>query len=296
MILIPSDYQGILYSSLSSFLVSYPKQLIGFRRQDTAKASSLHQQPLAAHVISDKSYDMKKYADYHGHVLIINNINNSVRSRRDGAERDDENLSQTFKTLGYMCHVFRDQTAEQILELIQNMAALDHTQYNSFVCCLLSHGESGKIYGSDDKPVYIKDIEQDIISIPSLIGKPKIFIIQADRGSRIASAHARVIDDKFYLLPQDNDVFFGYATTPYSKSFRFTDTGSWYIIELTKALQTYHKELDLVSMVQIAHHQVATDPEYVYERYEKGPEGEVVKLIYKQSPQMVSTLTRPVRF
>ena len=42
------------------------------------------------------------------------------------------------------------------------------------------------------------------------------------------------------------------------------------IMELTKALQTYYKELDLVSMVQIAHRQVATDPEYVYERYERG--------------------------
>ena len=234
---------------------------------------------------------------YHGHALIINNINIVGRDRRKGAEHDDENLLKTFGTLGYKCHVFRDQTAGQILTHFKHMCTLDHTDCDSFICCLLSHGDSGKIFGSDDKSVYLEDIKEDILQIPSLVGKPKIFILQCDRGGRLPSARPLINDDgSTYLLPQENDLFFGYATTPNTKSCRFTDIGSWYIIELTKALQTYHKELDLVSMVEIAHRQVATDPEYVYERYVKGPNGKSVKKTYKQSPQMVSSLTRPVRF
>ena len=236
---------------------------------------------------------------YHGHALIINNINITDRPRREGAEHDDENLFKTFTTLRYKCHVFRDQTADQILEWLMHMRSLDHNQCDSFICCLLSYGDSGKIFGSDDRAVYIEDIKENILQIPSLVGKPKIFIIQSVRGCHLPSAcPLRNDDGSTYLLPHENDLFIGYATTPSTKSCRFTDIGSWYIIELTKALQTYHKELDLVSMVQIAHRQVATDPEYVYEyeRYKKLPEGEVVKGIYKQSPQMVSSLTRPVRF
>ena len=234
---------------------------------------------------------------YHGHALIINNINITGRQRRDGAEHDDENLLKTFGTLGYKCHVFRDQTAEQILTHFTHMCTLDHTHCDSFICCLLSHGDSGKIFGSDDRAVYLQDIKDNILQVPSLVGKPKIFIIQSVRGHRLPSAHCLKNDDgSSYLLPHENDLFFGYATTAFTKACRFTDIGSWYIIELNKALQTYHKELDLVSMVQIAHRQVATDPEYAYERYVKGPDGTEVIKTYKQSPEMVSSLTRPVRF
>ena len=234
---------------------------------------------------------------YHGHALIINNINTVGRDKREGAEHDSERLLKTFVTLGYKCHTFIDQTAEQIITHFKEISTLDHTHYDSFICCLLSHGDSGKIFGVDDRAVYIEDIKEDILQVPSLVGKPKIFILQCDRGGHLPSARLLRNDDgSTYLLPHENDLFFGYSTTPFTKSCRFTDIGSWYIIELTKALQTYHKELDLVSMVQIAHRQVATDPEYVYKRYEKGPNGKSVKKTYKQSPQIVSSLTRPVRF
>lgn len=247
-----------------------------------------------------KPYRMLKYNGHHGHALIINNIDIAGHEKRVGAENDDDNLVKTFKLLGYMCSHHRNQTAKEILALIDGIIKTDHTHYNSFVCCLLSHGDSGKIFGSDNQPVYLDDIKTEIIGIESLLGKPKIFIVQACRGAHLPEARAVQFDGDTsanrILIPDESDVFFGYATTPKTKACRFTDIGSWYIIELTKSLKEHYKELDLISMVQLAHCEVATNEEYVYERNEKGPDGTRKKRIYKQSPQMVSTLIHPVRF
>ena len=254
----------------------------------------------ATPIKSLKPYNMPKYNGHHGHALIINNINIYRREKREGAEHDDVNLVNTFQLLGYICSQHRNKTADEILGLINWVVKIDHTHYNSFVCCLLSHGDSGKIFGSDDKPIYLDDVKEDIISIPSLLGKPKIFLVQACRGGRLPDARATEFDGDTstnrILLPNESDVFFGYATTPNTKACRFTDIGSWYIIELTKSLKEHHKELDLISMVQLAHYEVATNKEYMYKRNVKGPNGRTEEKVYRQSPQMVSTLIRPVRF
>lgn len=245
-------------------------------------------------------YKMPKEGGCHGYALIINNISIAGREKRLGAEKDDENLCHTFNTLGYRCQTKRDQTADQIRQLIASMIkGTDHTQCDSFVLCLLSHGDSGKIYGVDDRSVYLDEIKAQVIACRSLVGKPKIFIVQSCRGGRLPEARAVEIDDDTstnkILLPQESDLFFGYATTPFTKACRFTDIGSWYILELCKALKLY-KELDLISMVQYAHYQVATKDEYVYEVNEKNKDGTTAMKKYKQSPQMVSTLIRPVWF
>ena len=249
-------------------------------------------------------YKMSKANGYHGYALIINNINISGREKRQGAEKDDENLSKTLNTLGYKLfggRCYRDYTAKEMTEIFNKVTReTDHTQYDSFVCCLLSHGDAGKIYGSDDRPIKLEDIKNSVIHCPSLIGKPKIFVIQSCRGGRLPEAHAVEVDDHEntgrILLPQESDLFFGYATTENTKACRFTDTGSWYIIELCEALNKYHKDVDLLQMVQYAHLQVAEKDEYVYERNERSKDGKIIIKTYKQSPQMVSTLVRPVYF
>lgn len=263
--------------------------------------------PEPVNTLKDKATGLKPYKmnkGYHGYALIINNINIAGRDKRLGAEKDDENLSKTLNMLGYHLYegcVYRDKTADEIRKLIEKVCKqTDHTQCDSFVCCLLSHGDSGKIYGVDDRPVYLDELKQATIKCKSLVMKPKIFLIQSCRGGRLPDARAVQIDDhedtNRILLPEESDLFFGYATTPFTKACRFTDIGSWYVIELCKALNHHYKELDLLSMVQLAHYEVATNPNYVYEREEKDREGQTIVRKYKQSPQMVSTLIRPLYF
>lgn len=56
----------------------------------------------------------------------------------------------------------------------------DHSNNASFVCVLLSHGEEGVIFGTDGQEKFenlTKHFKGD--RCPSLVGKPKLFFIQA---------------------------------------------------------------------------------------------------------------------
>lgn len=237
-------------------------------------------------------YKMNKKDGHHGYLLVINNI------KRRAAEFDDQRLVETFIALGYrlyrdVCH--RDLTADGIRQLTRELAFADHSQYDSVVVCLLSHGGVGFINGSDGVSIDLEEIRHYFVQSPTLAGKPKLFFIASSRGNKVPETHcvhADSDDDEspIMLLPQQSDIFFGYSTTPDTKSFRFTDKGSWYVTELCKSLNAHHKDLDLLSMVQLAHYEVTHNPEYTYERHNlKGG-----SRMYKQAPQMVSTLTHPL--
>ena len=235
-------------------------------------------------------YKMDK--DPHGLVLIINNINFQQHKQREGSEFDGEALAKIFTKLRYQLYrgkIHQDCCLAEMKGLLQSVAQVDHTQYDSFICCILSHGKLNAVYSTDEGLMSMEEIRKPIIDCASLVGKPKMFFLQACWGKNFPEGHFIQTDgdrDKQIFLPHDNDIFFGFSTTPDTRACRFTDIGSWYVIELVKALEQNHKNFDFVSMVTAAHCEVATNPEYIF-----GPNN-----MYKQSPQLVSTLTRPVYF
>ena len=234
----------------------------------------------------------------HGYALIINNIDIDRREKRSGAEHDGAKLAKSLTKLGYKLvdgDVHINCTAGRIKELVTKSLNIDHTSYDSFICCIMSHGDSGYVFGVDDRRIYLHEVERQVMECKTLIGKPKIFFVQACRGGTTPDAHKVATDDDHartgnILLPEACDVFFGYATSPDTKACRFIDDGSWYIIELCKAFDEHPKE-DLLTIVQSAHYEVAMNPSYVYTRMEDG-----MMKSYKQSPQMVSTLVKKVYF
>ena len=54
--------------------------------------------------------------------------------------------------------------------------------------CILSHGQRGSVYGSDDKLVPIEQLETlfDGKQCNQLAGRPKLFIIQACQGGLLS--------------------------------------------------------------------------------------------------------------
>jgi len=68
---------------------------------------------------------------------------------------------------------------------MRDESARDHQRYSGFVCCILSHGAIGAIYGTDGRTVLIKDLTVFFKAsiCPSLCGKPKMFFIQACQGT-----------------------------------------------------------------------------------------------------------------
>ncbi len=63
-----------------------------------------------------------------------------------------------------------------IRDIMEEMKKRDHSNYDSSVCCLMSHGSEGTIAGTDDEDVTIKEIgaHLDGDGCKSLVGKPKM--------------------------------------------------------------------------------------------------------------------------
>uniref|UniRef100_A0A8C3F084 Caspase 10 n=1 Tax=Corvus moneduloides TaxID=1196302 RepID=A0A8C3F084_CORMO len=130
---------------------------------------------------------------HRGFCLIINNVNFNS-SQRKGSCKDAEQLERVFTWLGLDVRTYTDLTSGDIRSLMQTWQDLqDHEDRNCFVCCILSHGESGAIYGTDEKLVLIRTLMSHFTAsqCPQLAAKPKLFFIQACQGNKIQRSSSR---------------------------------------------------------------------------------------------------------
>ena len=239
----------------------------------------------------------------HGTCVIINNERFTSHAERRGTQIDEVNLTQCFRYLGYTVEVHRNLTAHQIETIFSYYRSCDHTLFDSFVICILSHGDDGHIFGIDSKRVELRTIVSllNAESCSSLAGKPKVFFIQAcrgddrGRGTQIASdsgsqlpstVHSseavRIVSDSGSItIPDDADFFFGNATPPGKVAWRDMDHGSWYVSEICRTFSSHARYADLVSMVTKVHNEVGT-------RYEN--------MNYRQAPEANTRLRKKVYF
>ena len=88
-------------------------------------------------------------------------------------------MESLFKYLGYDVEVHTKLNKESVLQVFDKIGErIDHSKYDSFVCCILSFGsKERKLYGSDNVPFSIDSIIANLKadSCKTLKGKPKIF-------------------------------------------------------------------------------------------------------------------------
>ena len=99
------------------------------------------------------SYQMDR--NPRGYALIISNEKfdqspEDLRERR-GTETDAENLEKLWSNLNFVVKVERNLKAHKIYDVVREFSQKDHSNFDCFVCCLLSHGKNGAIYGSDSE-------------------------------------------------------------------------------------------------------------------------------------------------
>lgn len=219
------------------------------------------------------SYRMDKYP--HGLAVIINNEKFKTKKYREGSRKDEGSLLDTFQHLGYIVRVYRDCTKERIENIMKSISQEDHSQYDSFVCCILSHGtDLGEIYSVDEKFFLIDDIAEENFNANccgSLAGKPKIFFVQACRGNK-KDEGARIEEDSGVTIPSAADFFFGYATPKGATAYRDCDYGSWYVFELSSVFNEHFHSLSLLQMMMEVHHNVARKYEIKCTKYKQAPE------------------------
>lgn len=135
---------------------------------------------------NDDVYDMK--GKNLGDAIIFNFINfesNYSGERlpfRKGAEKDAQDLFKILSNFGFNVKVHEDLESREIHQKIQDASEKNHESNNSLLIIVMSHGnENGVIYTNDFK-IEVKDFWDPFKNCPSLVGKPKIFFIQACRG------------------------------------------------------------------------------------------------------------------
>lgn len=137
-----------------------------------------------------------------------------------------------------------------MLSLMQELASRSQREWDCVVCCVLSHGQEGCVYGVDGDTVNIRMLMEPFIGTKclSMAGKPKLFFIQACQGNnyqglaypdRDRPEHSGVETDAVQTkdcIPSHADFLLGMATVPDFVSFREKENGTWYIQSLCQNL------------------------------------------------------------
>lgn len=114
---------------------------------------------------------------------------------------------------------------------------------DAFVCCILSHGAKGAVYGVDLKPLSIKQLTRtfNASALSPLSGKPKVFLIQACQGDR---SHPGVLlpglqpdESHSFFIPEEADVLLAMATVEDCRAMRHTVDGSWFVQSVCEQLR-----------------------------------------------------------
>ncbi|NWR60144.1 CASPA protein, partial [Bucorvus abyssinicus] len=201
-----------------------------------------------------KMTSYKMDGPHRGFCLVINNVNfNRSLDERKGSSKDAGELKRVFTWLGLDVWTYTDLTSQEIIDLMQTWQRVqDHKDRDCFICCILSHGESGAIYGKDEELVSIRKIMSHFTAkqCPQLAEKPKLFFIQACQGKEIqrpvyVEADARIPDlssmqhsvSPSESIPEEADFLLGMATIDGYVSFRHIQQGAWYIQALCSKLQ-----------------------------------------------------------
>ena len=114
----------------------------------------------------------------HGIALVMVMKEYLDGERRKGAEYDTQNFISTFEHLQYSVRSYTKFTRSQMIQLVEEIVSMDHTAYDSFVCCIVAAGGNNHyVRCSDDKHVNVYELVDKIQQCSTLQGKPKIFLL-----------------------------------------------------------------------------------------------------------------------
>lgn len=185
-------------------------------------------------------YNMKTQP--RGMCLIINNLKFEHSASRKGAEHDEAILKELFgDELFFIVEVKRDLDRKAIEKIAQDYGEKDHRQFDAFVFIIMTHGDHQDfIFGVDGRKVRVEDIMSEFTGLrcKSLQNKPKLFFIQACRGSPISWPIGGLASDLIGcnsdstlakgVSPQEADFLLAFSTAPGYLSWR-DETGTRFI-------------------------------------------------------------------
>ncbi|XP_065260919.1 caspase-6 [Emys orbicularis] len=194
---------------------------------------------------------------------------------RRGTLADRDNLKRSLTELGFEVRCFDDLKAEEVMRNIYEVSTDNHSDADCFVCVFLSHGEDNHVYAYDAK-IKVQTVTNMFKGdkCPSLVGKPKIFIIQACRGDQhddpviVHDAVDSSVDKSnvnetevdaaaIYTLPAGADFLMCYSVAEGYYSHRETLNGTWYIQDLCEMIRKYGSSLEFTELLTLVNRKVS---------------------------------------
>lgn len=211
---------------------------------------------------------------------------------REGSEKDVKLLAGTMRSLRYEIHECHDLTVDKMKKAVQAATGKVKSYHKSFICCVMSHGTDDGIEGVDGNVVMVTELASCMV-LQHLVGKPKIFIIQACRGEetpREMVVYDAKEDEKVTVkaVPPAADYLFAYSATPSTKALRHKAEGAFYIQLLCKNLEEFGKTYSLYEVILMVHHKLATSDKFSKDTKRCGR--------YRQMGEVISTLRGKIYF
>ncbi|CAG2059612.1 unnamed protein product [Timema podura] len=235
-----------------------------------------------------QNLDSKDYYEWkNGFALIINNehfYHYLGLSQREGTKYDEKDVKRILERFRFKVEVIKDGNKEDILEQLEKAA-----RRNDFDCLfvfVMTHGKEGDtLYACDG--TYEKNMLWERFNgrnCPHLVQKPKVFIIQACRGSDRSRA-AKIDSDSAPMtptktIPVEADILVAHSSYTGQASFRHTEEGSWFIQELFEEININGEQDDFVSLLTRVNYRVALK------------ENNYLGIVEKQMPVIQSTMTK----
>ncbi|XP_032510684.2 caspase-1-like [Danaus plexippus] len=180
-------------------------------------------------------------------------------SDRNGTEKDVERLKKVFGNLGFKITTHDDFSHGEIFDAVVEFSKLNHKATSCVCFAFLTHGDKcGDLYARD-RTYQFRDVTMMIESGDAgLVGKPKLFFVQACRGRLVDDGRRLEMDgsEATFVIPTHADFLVLYSTVEDYVSFRDRD-GSFMIQELCNVIEEYQKSWDLLHMITLLHRRVA---------------------------------------
>ena len=179
----------------------------------------------------------------HGIALVMVLEEYESGKKRKCGEFDTQNFISTFNYLQYTVRSYTKVTSSQMIQLVEEIATMDHTAYDSFVCCISSAGGNNHyVFCSDEKHVNVYELVNKIQLCPTLQGKPKMFFIDC-----IRVEIRRLPPPVTYKIGSDTLIMWATQKEHSSSTNSFT-IGCYFVTYLEKVVKSKSTTTDLISM------------------------------------------------
>ena len=180
----------------------------------------------------------------HGIALVVVRESNTDGRPYEGGQTNSSKLTRIFQYLQYSVQHHTDVTSTQMIQLVEEIASMDHTTYDSFVCCMFGGGNNDHYMRCNDlNYVNIYELVDKVQQCPTLQGKPKLFFIDIHRHQ-----YERAPPPTPYKIGSDTFILW---STLKGKRYGTRSSGSLFTLALKDVFKFKSKHTDLLSMATI---------------------------------------------